>query len=152
MRRREASSGRRRATRALAVTLATLAGAPGEARSAPPPASGDDLALMVTRQGVMMRARFEERRLVARDASGVVLASREISPADRQQLIDTTRAALTDDAPQWSCPVDETFVSATVDGRTLSSAVCPERNRWRSHPELWQRLLTLLRRLLGVMR
>ena len=143
----------------MLVMAAMLAATPTAVVHAGPPDAGarrapkgsearGEVAVLIARHGIMTRARLEGRVLTARDAGGAVVASREISEADRAQLLGAAHDALNDDSPQWSCPVDETFVSVTVDGRTSSSAVCPERNNWRAHPERWRAVIALMRRLL----
>lgn len=109
-----------------------------------------ELSVLIARHGTMTRVRLDGGRLVARDAGGAVLASRGLAESDRARLLAAARAVQGDNAPQWSCPADETFVSVTIDGRTASSAVCPDKNGWRAHPDLWRALVALVRLLLGV--
>jgi hypothetical protein len=143
---------------AIALMLAGSLGANAAAKKRPPaspppaPAPKEPAAkvidVRIAEGGQMAEVHVEGDLMHTRSTAGATRSARPLGDADRERLARAARGALASDDTRRGCGTnEETFVSVTVDGTTLGTAVCPNSPDSVAGP--WRALVKVVREILS---
>jgi len=109
---------------AAAILFSSLAMAKAPPRAPEKPAPANRIDVQIVEEGQLAELRAEGAKLTLRTSTGGA-RERTLGDDERARLSQAARAALAADDVRRSCGgVGETFVTVTVDGKTLFNAVC----------------------------
>jgi hypothetical protein len=105
-----------------------------------PPAPS--LRVQLTEGGEMTEVVVDGARMRVSSTAGERRFERVLSDEERERLSSAARRAVASEDQRFLCGEREVYLSATVDGRTAATALCPSSGRWFA---AWRDLLDAVR-------
>ena len=103
------------------------------------------VVIRITEEGEMTELRLDGPRLRVMTTVENIERERTVAPEERERIGAAARAVLAAAYSRRNCLEHETFVTLTVDGETIYTALCPtNRPEWVAE---WRRLVELARSL-----